>query len=343
MPTTVIAPDVSRLRLHGTTSIPWTDFLGNPENGRPRTLNSDLHAMPIQRSAYLRESAVWDTGIIWHSDTGLQFMRWDGQQTRIEGGKGWYGEDAFSSDKVCFVRRGDLMSVAEHDLTGRLEAEGEGMAGPVAGEASRVALAGLIARDDPVIRVTSTHDGERVSHLYSLHRGYVPLPDRWSYTGSSVAVGADSSRKMWSAYDTNTYEPLWSRVFTHGKKPVRLSMNNQIPGGGYVALETDNLRSVYVVEARTGRVIHRLKFGKEYVGWEFEDSHHVVFLAHDGPRNPLEDPADIEPAPEEVTWPNVLVRCSVRGRCEKVAQVEANTHAIHIGDTHLFPPPGAAE
>ena len=342
VPTTVIAPDVSNLRLHGATPVPWTDFLENPENGQPLALNSGTHTMPIQRSAYLRESAVWDTGIIWYADSGLEFMRWDGQQTRIKGGRGWYGQDAFSSGKAYFVRHGDLMSVAEHDLTVRLEADLEDLAGPAAGEGSRVALAGLIADDDPVVRVTSTHDGGRVSHLYSLQRGYVPLPDRWSYTGGSVAVGADSTGKAWSAYDTNTYQPLWSRVFAYGKAPVRLYMIDQIPGGRYVALETEDQRSVYIVAARTGRVVHGLKFGKEYYDREFEDAHHVVFLAHDGPRNPFEDPADPEPAPEQMTWPNVLVRCSVRGRCEKVAQVEPNRHAIHIGDTHLYPHTGGA-
>ena len=231
VPTTVIAPDLSSLLSSGTTPVPWTDFFGNPENGRPQTLSSGRHTMPIKRSAYLRESAVWDTGIIWYSDYGLEFMSWDGQQTKIKGGKGWYGQNAFTADKVYFVRRGDLMSVAAHDLTVRLEAHAADLAGSAGDDSSRVALAGLIADGDPVVRVTSRENGKSVSRLYSLDRGYVPLPERWTYTGGKVAVGADPTRKTWTAYDTNTYEPLWSRRFTDGKKRIRLYMSDQIPGG----------------------------------------------------------------------------------------------------------------
>ena len=337
-----VLPDAHAGPPTATTSVPWVDFRGAPDYGTSVSMSSGQHTVPLRAATgspdfpYLRVSAVWASGVVWSNGLGLYFTSWDGETTRIPAAKA--GERAaFTADKVFFVNRDDLLSVTDGDLTARVEASAAELAGVDADRIAQATMAGVLPDNEPVVRVTYTDDaGQQVRGLYSLAHGYVPLPVAWTYTGGDVAVGYDVQADAWGAYDARTYQPLWSHVFVDGKRRLNLAMMAPIPGGGVVGLSANSALNTLLVEARTGKVVRLIK---SPATWPiFEDDHHVVYEVYEGPPNPNADPGDAQPEVTEVTYPNVLIRCSLSNECEKVAEVEPLEHSLMTGITsYLFP------
>jgi hypothetical protein len=98
-------------------------------------------------------------------------------------------------------------------------------------------------------------------------------------------------------------------------------------------------RRALVIQARSGQALQRLSLPSFEI--QPEGGGHFVYPAYDGPPNPLLDPDDPFAAPSELDWPNVLVRCSLAGSCERVARVDPVDRSLLIGTTHLFPGSGA--
>jgi hypothetical protein len=93
-------------------------------------------------------------------------------------------------------------------------------------------------------------------------------------------------------------------------------------------------QQVIVVDADTGRVEKWIRMPSSDVTFESDSA--FVFRAYDGPPNPLFDPSDSFPEASELTWPNLLVRCSLNGRCEQAARVPAPERSVHTGLSYLF-------
>ena len=314
--------------------MPWTEFAGNPENGSELRLHVGNRVIPIKTDGHLGEIAVWRSGVVWFEDNHLRFADWAGKVTRIKGVPAGYGRLAFGPESVYFVRRHAIWSWSTGKPTPEVEYRVADLAGaepPII----RASLRGLLGPNDPVVRVTRRVDGEKVSQLYSAARGVVPLPAGWWYSPGPTQVRTNHTGRVWSGYDSRTYRPLWSRTYIDARgRPITalatpLGRNRLLLRFG----ETD--QKALVVDARNGEVLQRLALPSHEL--ELEGPDHFVYPAYDGQPNPLLDPGDPFAAPWEMDWPNVLVRCSLRGSCERVARIEPATRSLVIGTTHLFP------
>jgi hypothetical protein len=331
LPLTTIDVDLDKLPVGPPTLLPWAEFAGNPEEGRELFLHVGTRRVPITRGGYLRQVVVWRTDVVWSGGGPFHVADSEGSVTTIRGVPVY--RTVFGPDVAYFVRDQVLHSWSSGDGAPAPEMEvaelaGSGPAAPII----RSSVAGILGRDDPVIRITRLMDGAtRVTHLYSPGRGAIPLPAWWQLTPGPTQVGFDRAGRVWSGYDSRTYLPLWSRIYTDGRRTLAPSLIERLSPRLLLVAVRDLGREAVVIEARTGAILRRLLLPT----WDVhsEDPGHFVYEEYDGPPNPLFDPRDAFPEPSELTWPNVLVRCSFHGRCERAARVQPVERSLMLGDT----------
>jgi len=339
IPVTRLDVDPAELRDGKPSAVPWVEFEGNPENGRARFLHVGARTMQMSTDGYVREIAVWPNGVVWFQDLGLRFGGWDGHVVKVEGFPAWYGRVLFAPTKAYAIRRGVVISVAAGDLTPKLERPVADLVGVERDDPSlRSSLSGLLAFDDPVLRASYMRDGKRTWAFYSVQRGLLPLSPKGYYLhspASGLTIALFQGR-AWAGYDSDGFRPLWSHSFVDGRRHLDGSPTVLSPSGRRILVSIGNSgRDFLIVDARTGKVARRVHAPTFSV--QFEDDTHLLFPVYDGPPNPAFDASDTEPAPDELEWPNVLVRCSLAGFCERAAYVEAPQRSIHLGFAHLFP------
>ena len=110
VPLTTFQVDLDSLTQGSPTLVPWTEFAGNPETGRELALHVGKRATAIRSDGYLREVAVWSTGVAWYEDYGLRFIDWAGDVDKVKGVPASYDRLAFGPDSVYFVRRHAMWS-----------------------------------------------------------------------------------------------------------------------------------------------------------------------------------------------------------------------------------------
>jgi len=320
--------------------VPWTEFEGNPETGKERFLHVGAKAFPITTDGYLREIAVWRTGVVWFENTGLRFLGWDGSVVKVKGVPAWYGRLVYGASKLYFVKGPVVMSLSADDLTPKREFHAADIAGLDRDDPTlRASVVGLLDVDDPVLRLSSKLGNKKFTSLYSAKQGLLPLSAQWRYLYSpsaGVIVGSDADRRIWAAYDSGNFRPLWTHSFVDAERHLRISERTLTPSGRHLVVSVGHSDThVLILDVRTGRVEKRVRLPLFDV--YFEDDTHFVYPTYDGPPNPFYDPRDTFPEPSELEWPNVLVRCSLEGACERAARVDAPEQSLLTGTTHLFP------
>ena len=335
LPVTSFDADIAALPDGPPSVIPWAEFKGSSELGHLEVLHVGARRLPLGDFEFLREVAVWDTGMVWYGDYGLRFMGWDGRIVRVKNFPAWYERVAFGSNRAYTVKQRVVWSVSARDLVRHEVVHAADVAGIDRDDPSlRASLRGVLDGDDPVLRLSHKIDGTRRADFYSLRRGLLPLRPDWSYWHSptGVTVGIDPTRRILAAYDSDDFRPLWTHTFRDGQRPLRFYDVEFTPGGRRLILRRDRGRSVdaVIVHASSGRPARLVRM--PHFDFQFEDDHHFVYPVYDGPPNPFYDPRDPFPEVSELDWPNVLVRCSLGGVCERVARVDAPERSLTIGD-----------
>jgi hypothetical protein len=337
LPRGTIDVQLSGLEQGPPSRVPWTEFEGNPEQGRERFLHVGARSMPLRRDGYLREIAVWPTGVIWYQDFGLRFLGWDGAMRKVRGVPAWFGLVGMGPTKLYFVKKGALASLSAPDLVPRTEMMiADLVQEEPQGAKLRASMIGLLGPEEPLIRVTYQQDSQRTTGLYSLQRGLLPLDTDWSYypwPTSDVLLAQDRTGRRWAAYDREL-RPLWTRTFRIGDRRPFMEAIHTPTGNKIVFTFGRSGQQVIVVDADTGRVGKWIRVPSFDITFESDSA--FVFPAYDGPPNPFFDPSDSFPEPSELTWPNLLVRCSLKGRCEQAARVPAPERSVHTGLSYLF-------
>jgi len=319
--------------------VPWTEFEGNPEVGREQFLHLGSRAFPIREAGYLREVAVWPTGVVWFEDFGLRYLGPDGKVVRVKGVPAWYGRLAFGPRNLFYVKRGVLWSVSAPGLIPRSQLDIAEVAEVDKDDPTlRGSIIGLLDADDPLFKLSHRTAGKRVARVASAKRGVLPLPPEWTYVPSPVGgimLARDPRRHMWAAFDTADLRPLWTHTFGGSERRLSPVDATFTPSGRKVLVPIGRSdKEVLILDAATGKPERRVRLPS--FDFTFETDSTVVYTAYDGPPNPLYDPRDPFPAPSELNWPNVIVRCSLDGGCERAARVDAPDRSLVTGQTHLF-------
>jgi len=329
------------------TRVPWTEFDGPSELGEVLRMHVGPRSYPLRESGYLREVAVWPTGVVWFQDYGLRFLNRDtGKVTRVRGVPAWYGRLTFTPDRAFWVKDGWVWSLSAQGLTPRTEARLTEVAGiEDASILVRGRVLGVLAGGEVMVEVTQGQGRSRSSAVYASDGRALPLPPSWDYVTSErsrVAVVSKPGRSVLAAYDTRTFEPLWSRSVQAGGRRLRVVVGPLSPSGRRM-LVPGVRGGALVIETRTGKPVARATLAPSSSAMQGEmhldDDTHVVYSAYDGPPNPGFDPTDTEPEVVELDWPNVLARCALSGACERVASVPAPERSLMTGATYLFDRP----
>jgi hypothetical protein len=340
IPLTTFDVQLTDLETGGPTRVPWTEFEGNPEQGKERFLHVGARAFPIREAGYLREVAVWRTGVVWFEDFGLRFLGPDGKVVRVKGVPAWYGRLTFGPRNLYFVKRGALWSVSAPDLIPRSRLEVAELTGVDEVTAQRSSIIGLLDPNNPLFKVTYRAAGNRVANVYSAKRGDLPLPPEWTYVPSPVGgilLARPPRQQVWAAFDSTDLSPLWTHSFVGSESRLSPLDATFTPSGRKVLVPLGRSeKEVLILDAATGKSERRVRLPSN--DFNFETDSTVVYTAYDGPPNPFFDPRDTFPEPSELNWPNVIVRCSLDGDCERAARVDAPERSLVTGPTHLFPP-----
>lgn len=339
VPVTTFTVDLAAINDGPPTRVPWGEYQGPSEYGVVEFLHVGARRFPLHDDPYLREVALWPSGPVWYSDYGLRFMRRDGTLIRIRNFPAGYGRIAFAPTKAYAVRDGMLVSISADDLTPRPETNLRDLAGLERNDPTvRASVAGLLQGDDPVLRISAGERRTRKASLYSVRRGILPLRPEWDYLHSpmGVTVGTDPERRVLAAFSSDSFRPLWTYRFRAGDKRRRIEEVAFTPSGRRLILEWlhQHGNDALVLRPRTGRPERVLRLPHYQV--QFEDDSHFIYAAYDGVPNPAFDPNDPEPSVSDLDWPNVLVRCSLRAVCERVARVDPPERSLRFGPTHLF-------
>jgi hypothetical protein len=322
------------------SQVPWAEFKGISEFGNLEFLHVGARRLHLGDFGYVREVAVWDAGVVWFGDYGLRFMGWDGRLVRVKKFPAWYDRVAFGPDTAYSVKQRVVLSFSARDLVRHEVVHAADVAGIERDDPSlRATLRGLLDGDDPVLRLSHMVDGTRRANFYSVRRGLLPLRPDWTYWHSpaGVSVGIDPTRRLLAAYDSDDFQLLWTRTFQDGRRRLRFYEVAFTPSGRRMILRRDRRDSVdgVIVHASSGRPERLVRM--PHFDFQFEDDNHFIYPAYDGPPNPFYDPRDPSPEVTELDWPNVLVRCSLGGGCERAARVDAPERSLTTGDqTHLF-------
>ena len=341
IPVTTFDVQLTDLESGTPTLVPWTEFEGNPEQGRERFLHLGSRAFPIREAGYLREVAVWPTGVVWFEDFGLRFLGPDGRVVRVKGVPAWYERLAFGPRNLFYVKGGVLWSVSAPDLVPRPQLDIAEVAEVDEDDPTpRGSIIGLLDADDPLFKVSYRAAGKRVAKVFSAQDGVLPLPPDWTYVPSPVGgilLARDPRRHMWAAFDSADLRPLWTHSFVSSETRLSPLDATFTPSGRKVLVPIGRSeKEVLILDATTGKPERRVRLPSP--GFTFETDSTVVYTAYDGPPNPFFDPRDSFPEPSELTWPNVIVRCSLDRGCERAARVDAPDRSLVTGLTHLFPP-----